>query len=128
MEAREEAETLKRRSRAFLQTARFQIESGMFDLAVFNTEQALQLFLKAKLLEYGMQYPRTCGIRRLLRLLANAAPGEEGRRHGELLSKYVFELGVLEDAYINARYIPREYTREEAERLFSLVSEIISGG
>ncbi|AFA39924.1 putative conserved protein related to C-terminal domain of eukaryotic chaperone, SACSIN [Pyrobaculum oguniense TE7] len=128
MEAREKAETLKRRSRAFLQTARFQIENRMYDLAVFNMEEALQLFLKAKLLEYGVQYPRTRGIRRLLRLLADAAPGEEGRRYGELLSRYLFELGVLEDAYINARYIPREYTREEAERLFSLVSEIISGG
>ena len=125
MEAREEAETLKRRAGGFLHTARFQIDNGMYDLAVFNMEQALQLFLKAELLEYGVQYPKTRSPRRLL---AEAAPGEEGRRYGELLDKYVFELGVLEDAYINARYIPREYTKEEAEGLFRLVSEIVGGG
>jgi HEPN domain-containing protein len=42
---------LLRRSRDFLETAEYQISRGFYDLAVFSLEQALQLFLKAKLLE-----------------------------------------------------------------------------
>lgn len=48
----------------------------MYDLAVFSIEQSLRLFLKAKLIEYGADYPRTYGIRRLLNLLAKVAPKE----------------------------------------------------
>lgn len=115
-------------ARDFLRTARFQIDVGIYDLAVFNLEQALQLFLRAKLLELGVQYPRTHSLRQLLKLLQAVAQGERGRLAGELLDKYLLELGALEDAYINSRYIPREYTRDEAERLFKVVLEIMNSG
>ncbi|GAB6947123.1 HEPN domain-containing protein [Vulcanisaeta sp. JCM 16161] len=126
MGIREEINTLIRRARDFLRTAGFQVENGMYDLAIFNLEQALQLFLKAKILEYGAQYPRTHSIRYLLKFLRDIVPSDKKRVVSELLDKYLFELGVLEDAYIGARYVPREYTREEAERLIKVVSEIMS--
>ncbi|WP_054856640.1 HEPN domain-containing protein [Vulcanisaeta sp. JCM 16159] len=126
MGIREEINTLIRRARDFLRTAGFQVENGMYDLAIFNLEQALQLFLKAKILEYGAQYPRTHSIRYLLKFLRDIVPSDKKRVVSELLDKYLFELGVLEDAYIGARYVPREYTREEAERLIKVVNEIMS--
>ena len=58
MSTRDEINTLIRRSRDFLRTAKFQVVNGMYDLAIFSLGQALQLFLKAKMLEYGAQYPR----------------------------------------------------------------------
>ncbi len=67
MGVREEINTLVRRAKEFLRTADFQLENGMYDLAIFNLEQALQLFLKAKILEYGAQYPRTRSVRYLLK-------------------------------------------------------------
>lgn len=42
-----------------------------------------------------------------------------------VLDKYLFELGMLEDAYITSRYVLREFRREEAERLLKVVCEVI---
>ncbi len=100
MGIREEINTLIRRARDFLRTAGFQVENGMYDLAIFNLEQALQLFLKAKILEYGAQYPRTHSIRYLLKFLRDIVPSDKKRVVSELLDKYLFELGVLEDAIL----------------------------
>ena len=128
MSTKDEINTLIRRSRDFLRTAEFQIGNGMYDLAIFNLEQALQLFLKAKILEYGAQYPRTHSVRYLLRFLRDIVPNDKRQIVSELLDRYLFELGVLEDAYIGARYVPREYTKEEAERLIKVVNEIMNSG
>ncbi|RLE71878.1 MAG: DNA-binding protein [Thermoprotei archaeon] len=109
----------------FLETARFQIDRGFYDLAAFSLEQALQLFLKAKLLEMGVDYPRTHSARRLLEMLSGILSGEARERVESLLRNYLMELGVLEDAYITSRYVVREYTRDEVERLAKVVEEVI---
>jgi len=114
----DEYRLLIERSRRFLETARMQMDKGFYDLAVFSLEQSLQLYLKASLLKLGVDYPRTHSVRKLLELLGELAESEEVR---ELLSEYAVELGALEDAYITSRYIPREYTLEEASRLFQAV-------
>ncbi|ABW02388.1 HEPN domain-containing protein [Caldivirga maquilingensis] len=126
MSSRDEINTLIRRARDFLATARYQFNNGIYDLAVFNLEQSLQLFLKARILEHGVQYPRTNSIRYLLKFLHDIAHDYEKPIISGILSKYLFELGVLEDAYINARYVPREYTREEAEALIKVVEEVMN--
>ena len=121
----DEIRQLIRRSRMFLETARFQIDRGFYDLAAFSLEQALQLFLKAKLLELGVDYPRTHSVRRLLEILSEVLSGEARERVRTLLSAYLMELGVLEDAYITSRYVVREYTRDEVEILVKIVDEVI---
>jgi len=97
MPKREEVEHLLKRSREFLETARMQVERGFYGLAVFSLEQALQLFLRAK--------PRLTS--------------------GGALRDFILELGVLEDAHITSRYILREYRREDAERLMTVVEEVM---
>ena len=114
----DEYRLLIERSRRFLETTRMQMDKGFYDLAVFSLEQSLHLYLKASLLKLGVDYPRTRSVRKLLELLSELAGSEEVR---ELLSEYAVELGALEDAYITSRYIPREYTLEEASRLFQAV-------
>ena len=121
----DEIQQLIRRSRMFLETARFQIDRGFYDLAAFSLEQALQLFLKAKLLKMGVDYPRTHSVRRLLEMLSGILSGEARERVESLLRNYLMELGVLEDAYITSRYVVREYTRDEVERLAKVVEEVI---
>ena len=113
---------LVERSRRFLVTAETQIERGFYDLAVYSLEQALQLYLKACLLKLGVDYPRTHSIRRLLELIYRLSGSEDIKR---VLAEYVIELGVLEDAYITSRYIAREYSSEEARRLYQVVREVI---
>ena len=53
MTRREDAEHLLSSSKEFLDTAEYQISKGYYGLAVFSLEQALQLFLKSKMLENG---------------------------------------------------------------------------
>jgi len=117
----EEHEYLVERSRRFFETALMQIERGFYDLAAFSLEQSLQLYLRACLLKLGVDYPRTHSVRRLLELVAELSGRGEVRG---LLQGFAVELGALEDAYISSRYVGRECTREEVERLRRVVEEV----
>jgi len=118
----EEYNYLLERSRRFLITAEMQIERGFYDLAIYSLEQALQLYLKACLLKLGVDYPRTYSVRRLLELIYRLTSSEDIKR---ILVDYAIELGVLEDAYITSRYIAREYSEEEARRVYQVVGEVM---
>jgi len=121
----EEEERLLKRSREFLETAKYQIDKGFYDLAAFSLEQALQLFLKARLLSEGVEYPRTHSVRALLEILSEVV--NEGKKAvvKGALEKYLMELSVLEDAYITSRYIMRDFSRQEVEKLVKAVKEIM---
>lgn len=125
MTRRDEAEYLLERSKEFLQTAKYQIKKGFFSLAVFSLEQALQLFLKWKMLTSGVDYPRTHSVRTLLEMLSDLAPEEEKPAIKRIIDNYLLELGMLEDAYITSRYVMREFRKEEAEMLMRVVKEVI---
>ncbi|MCS6770205.1 MAG: HEPN domain-containing protein [Candidatus Caldarchaeum sp.] len=114
MAKREEVNILIRKSRGFLETAEQQIHMGLYDLAAFSLEQALQLHLKAKPLEKGVEFPRTHSVRRLLEMFAELT-GD--KTIYTLLNNCMMELGVLEDAYISSRYGVREFRKEEAQKL-----------
>jgi HEPN domain-containing protein len=123
---KEEAEHLLKRSKEFLETAEYQMSRGLHGIAVFSLEQALQLFLKSKMLTAGADYPRTHGVRTLLEILSDVESDEKKRSIKHMLSDYLFELGMLEDAYITSRYVMREFTREEAQRLTKTVKEVMN--
>ena len=109
------------RSRRFYETALMQIDRGFYDLAAFSLEQALQLSLKAHLLKLGVDYPRTNSVRKLLRMIYRVTVRKEVE---ELLSRFSVELGALEDAYITSRYVARDYSLEEVEKLRMVVEEV----
>jgi HEPN domain-containing protein len=121
----EEEKNLLRRSKEFLNTAEYQTNQGFYDLAVFSLEQALQLFLKSKILAQGINYPRTHSVRELLEILSKIAPENRKLSIKNILQKYLLELGMLEDAYITSRYIMRKFTKQETEKLTKAVKEII---
>jgi HEPN domain-containing protein len=123
---KDEAEHLLKRSKEFLETAEYQISKGLYGIAVFSLEQALQLFLKSKMLAAGADYPRTHGVRSLLEILSGLESDEKKRSTEHILNNYLFELGMLEDAYITSRYVMREFTREEAQRLTKTVKEVMN--
>ncbi len=122
---KKEEEHLLKRSRDFLETAEYQINRSFYDLAAFSLEQALQLFLKAKLLAEGVDYPRTHSVRTLLEMLLETASENVKSNVKDILEKYLLELSILEDAYITSRYIIREFTKQEVERLAKSVKEIM---
>jgi HEPN domain-containing protein len=119
----DEYNSLRERSRRFYETGLAQMRMGYYDLAAFSFEQSLQLLLKSQLLRIGADYPRTHSVRALLEMLAELLEDPE---LSKLLSTYSLELAALEDAYITARYVAREYTKEEAERLKSTADKVSS--
>ncbi|MBO3798233.1 MAG: HEPN domain-containing protein [Thermoproteota archaeon] len=93
-----------------------------YDLAAFNIEQSLQLFLKAKLLEKGAEFPKTHTLRKLFLLL-----GEILRKPDEFkrfADEKALEFASLEDACITARYFPRDFEKEEARKLVDFAKEV----
>lgn len=42
-----------------------------------------------------------------------------------VLENYLLQLGLLEDAYITSRYVMREFTVQEVEKLEKAVKEIM---
>lgn len=122
---REEEQYLLKRSKNFLETAEYQISKGFHDLAAFSLEQALQLFLKARALKEGVDYPRTHSVRVLLEILSEVVPDNKKSVVKSVLENYLLELGLLEDAYITSRYVMREFTKQEVEKLSKAVKEIM---
>ena len=122
---KEEENRLTKRSRDFLETAEYQTQKGFFDLATFSLEQSLQLFLKAKVLAEGADYPRTHSARSLLELLSELVAEDKRATIRSILGNYLLELALLDDAYITSRYLMREFTKQETEKLEKTVKEII---
>jgi len=118
----EEAEALRRRSSDYMQTFDFHMSRGMYALAIFDLEQAAQLYVKARLLEEGVAYPRTHSIRRLLELLAGIK-GDE--RLKKVVKEYAVELKLLEEAYISSRYVASEFSEDEVTKVKRAVEEIL---
>jgi len=123
---KDEEDLLRTRAFEFLETARFHMEKEYYALAIFSLEQALQLFLKSRLLSNGVDYPKIHSVVRLLEILGEITSSEKCRETiSSLLDKYALELGLVEDADITSRYMVRIYKKAEAEKIFKAVEEII---
>ncbi|PDM26744.1 DNA-binding protein [Candidatus Bathyarchaeota archaeon B24-2] len=121
--SREEAEALKDRCRNYLETYEFHMSREMYALAMFDLEQALQLYVKAKLLEEGVAYPRTHSVRRLLEILADVKGDDELM---SLIRKYAIELRLLEEAYITSRYVAIEFRKDEVLKVKKAFDEVMN--
>jgi len=118
----QEVNLLRDRALRMLIQAKRSLSSGDYDIAVFLADQSIQLYLKSVILEISGETPRTHVLRHLfnaLKLTLNQQSIDQFVRDNRSL------IIRLEDAYINSRYIPREYEREEAEELVSFAEEAI---
>lgn len=122
---RQEQEYLKRRAEDFLNTAKEKAEEGLYHLAAFCVEQYLQLYLKAVLCEEVGDYPKTHGLRRLLRMLAEVT-GKKADMEA-FIAQHAVVLGDIEDAYITSRYIPRDFEREEVLAMLHFAEALTEG-
>lgn len=116
---------MRRRARSFLARALESFNAGDYDLAVFLAEQAVQLHLKAMLLEKVGDYPKVHSIMALASILGRLP---ECRELVSFLEENRVKVGLLEDAYIASRYLAREYSREEAEILVNFAREVLEHG
>ena len=111
----EEVEILKRRARVLWESGEYLLKKGEYDIASFNFEQAVQLELKAILLEYTGQKLKTHSIRLLLEALGEAFGKEEKVR--KFIRDHRNDIKALEDAYIDTRYEPVVYKDYDAEAI-----------
>jgi HEPN domain-containing protein len=118
----EEVNSLRRRSREYVQTYEFHLSREMYALAIFDLEQALQLNVKASLLEEGVAYPRTHSVRRLLELLADVRNDDKLRG---IVREYAVELRLLEEAYISSRYVATDFREDEVIRVKRVFDEVM---
>ena len=121
----DEVETLRRRSKAFLERAKESIKTKDYDIAVFLAEQAMQLYLKSILLEEVGDYPRTHSITTLVKLIKRMG------RYGWLIEEVerrVIDVRFMEDAYIAARYLASEYGEEESRVIVGFVEGVLRRG
>jgi len=80
-------------------------------------EQAIQLFLKAIVLEIGGEFPKTHSIRELFAMI--------GFLTGKELKYDRESLAFLEGAYFNSRYLKFDYNKEDAENAIEITEEVI---
>ncbi|QOJ79136.1 HEPN domain-containing protein [Infirmifilum lucidum] len=120
----DEVRLLRKRARSFLNRAVDSFNAGDYDLSVFLSEQAVHLHVKSLLLERLGDYPRTHSMSLLAALLERAGLEDLA----SLLREKWREARLLEDAYIASRYLPREYSREEAEALLKFAEEVLAHG
>lgn len=76
---------------------------------MFNFEQSIQLLLKSKILEFGIEFPKTHEISILLDFLSDKI-----EKIKELKEKYKNEIENLEEAYISSRYLPLSFQKRNA--------------
>ena len=114
---KEEIELYLKRAKKFEENAKFNFERKDYDIAMFHIEQAMQLIIKAKLLDEKGYFERTHSLRKLLHELKN----DEVKKFVE---KYEKVLRDLERAYITSRYYFEEFFEDEVLRAFEALREI----
>jgi HEPN domain-containing protein len=109
---------LIKRSERFFVNALKDFEEKEYDVAMFNLEQSLQLFLKAKILSKGIQFPKTHEIEKLIEFLSKI------EKEIKLDEKEKKVLKNLEQAYISSRYLPFSFSEEDVRDAIKLVKKI----
>jgi len=109
---------LEKRSERFLLNAERDLKDKEFDSAMFNAEQSLQLFLKAKILEKGVEFPKTHEIRKLLDFLSKLEKALKLSKEEEKIVE------LLEEAYISSRYLPFSFSEEDAKKAIEFVKKV----
>ncbi len=113
---------LKRRAKAFLESAQADFARGNYDLVLFHVEQFLQLYLKHLLYKKIGDFPKTHSVVRLIKDVIRVYSGDRLR---EFYEKNLETLYLLEEAYISSRYLPREYDKDIAERVLKFAEKIL---
>ncbi|AKG90895.1 putative conserved protein related to C-terminal domain of eukaryotic chaperone, SACSIN [Geoglobus ahangari] len=118
----EEIEILRDRSEKFLKNARHLYETGIYDLAAFNIQQSVELYLKYRLFLLAGDYPKTHSIKKLLRELGKIAGKTEDVE--KFMKENIDRISNLENAYITSRYIPSEFEKVEIENMLDVAEKI----
>lgn len=82
-----------------------------YDGVCFHCQQCIEKYLKGRLVEKGIDFPKTHDLAKLLDLLGDTEPAWKGWRP---------DLDVLTDYAVSFRYPQENATQEEAKQAFKL--------
>jgi len=119
-----EGEILKIRAQRFLETAKDLYKKEYYDLCAFNIEQAVQLFLKYEIWKILGDFEKTHKISELLEHYKKASG--KTKEIDELKEDYKQTINDLEIAYIESRYLPAEFFKEQIDSMFKFVEELLA--
>ncbi len=112
-------EFLRDNADAFLRNAEKLLEDGEFKLVAFNSEQAVQLYLKYLIGSKLGDFPKTHSLKKLFRDAGSLCP-----ELFKLFEENTPLIGDMEFAYIGARYFPTEYTESEVRQMLQLALKV----
>ncbi|MDI6757895.1 MAG: HEPN domain-containing protein [Endomicrobiia bacterium] len=119
---KKELEFLKRRAGKFHSYAVVAFKNGDYEIAAFNIEQALQLYLKYTLGVLLGDFPKTHSISRLLE---NVSKASGVKSFLAFIEKEPNIVSNLEEVYLTARYLPAEFTKNQVANLISFAEKVI---
>jgi len=102
---------LKKRMNDYMKSFDMHFKNDMLNLAMFDLEQYVQLYLKQKLYDLVGEFPKTHSIRKLLREIGKIKNRE--KEVEDFIAKNSIYISDLELAYIASRYMDKEYSKEE---------------
>ncbi|BFI73517.1 HEPN domain-containing protein [Nanoarchaeota archaeon] len=118
---KDEIKMFLERAEGFYDNAIYNYNNGRYDLALFNIEQAIQLLIKAKLLDLKGYYEKTHNLRKLLSDLNNIL---NSRELEEFINKNIEIIKIIELSYIGARYLFYEFDKTDAEKGIKIYKEL----
>jgi len=83
---------------------------------MFSLEQAAQLFLKAKILEFNVSFPKT-DIFELIEFLKKLNFKIRIKKYKEIIRK-------LNIAYVSSRYLPISFSEKEVKKALEFVEKL----
>jgi HEPN domain-containing protein len=119
-----EGEILKIRAERFLETARDLYKKEYYDLCSFNIEQAVQLFLKYEIWKILGDFEKTHKISELLDHYKIASG--KVKEIDSLKENYKQTIYDLEIAYIESRYLPAQFLKEQIDLMFKFVEDLLN--
>ncbi|MFA4699999.1 HEPN domain-containing protein [Pyrococcus kukulkanii] len=102
------------------------MKQGYYDIAAFNFEQAVQLRLKAILLELTGDVLKTHSIRTLLDAIGEALGRREEVR--KFIREHRNDIKALEDTYVETRYeavVYKDYDAEAIRKSAKLILDFV---
>jgi HEPN domain-containing protein len=115
-------EILKERADEFVKLAEYAYKRKRYDLTMFNLEQAIQLYLKYKIWQKLGDFEKTHSIIKLLKDFGKVY--KKSRKIKKLINNNLKLIRDLEIAYIESRYLPAQFLKEDVDKAFEFIEEL----
>jgi len=115
-------EILKERADEFVKLAEYAYKRKRYDLAMFNLEQAAQLYLKYKIWQKLGDFEKTHSITKLLKDFGRVY--KKSKAVNKLIKENRKLINDLEIAYIESRYLPAQFFKEDVDKTFEFLNKL----